>query len=714
MRWAIFFLFLLVCANLALAIRVNEVMYNPSTEQGSDTNLEWIELYNENGEVVDLSNWTIDGNNFDDVNISAGSYLVVARNLASFQSYYGNSILAVDGSFILSNDGDTIDLSDGTENWQYNYDSSHANGNGKTLEWSGSSWQESFVLGGTPGRENSVAGFSQNYGALQISEFLPDPIGGDDAAKPWGEWIEIYNPTETPMDLDGLVFYDKDDDHELYIVDTTTTSGTIIQAGSYLVIYRNEDSDFALNNDGYEEVRLADGYPINSSNLIDSVSYSGSVEGMSWSKIEGGWYKSLATPGSENARVNGCDWEIKVLPWEPIVGLGEEINFDVVVKRNYGEPAIVTVNGTIEDFFGKTVKTYVPWTDEDITTSRTKVYTPNLGDDVYKISFRITELDCQDNDLSNNIDSKVIVVNPKYKIFDSSLEIEEIYLGNDDEAEWGDRIRVKVNIYKGDETKYSVQLYAEKDGEIISKRTKTSVFDKFTNYTLTLPVQLEPNCDGYYRDGKYDLVLEGLDKEDKVDFRIEGKDKELCKVIDGSTSKGSGKFEYKILEYPEKIKPDEGFKVKVELNGDDQEHNLRLWGYVYKGPKHYSDEKVEEIKLGMDEIKIVDLTIRMDEGVESGDYKLKIKLNKDNQKTDKEMTEEIFVEEEEKECVIVGESLAEKSEVGLSEKLKLLRELNEDGKIVYLSSSKGIVGWLPAMIVGVLVMLSLILIFKKV
>ena len=259
-----------------------------------------------------------------------------------------------------------------------------------------------------------------------------------------------------------------------------------------------------------------------------------------------------------------------------------------------------------------------------------------------------------------------------------------------------------------------MQLYVEKDGKTVSKRTKTSVFDKFSNHTLTLPVQLEPNCDGYYRDGNYDLVLKGLDKEERVDFRIEGKDKEVCKVINGSSSKSSGKFEYKILEYPDKIKPGESFKIKVELNGDGQEHDLRLWGYVYKGPKHYSDEKVEEIKLGVDEIKIVDLKIKTDEEVESGDYKLKVKINKDNQKTDKELTEEILIEKEEKECVTVGKNLAEKSKVSLSEKLNLLRELNEDGKIVYLSSSKGTVNWLPAMIIGVLVMLSLILIFKKV
>ena len=78
------------------------------------------------------------------------------------------------------------------------------------------------------------------------------------------------------------------------------------------------------------------------------------------------------------------------------------------------------------------------------------------------------------------------------------------------------------------------------------------------------------------------------------------------------------------------------------------------------------------------------------------------------------MTEEIEIEEEEKQCVVVEESLAMKNESSLSEKLDLLREINEDGKIVYLSSSKESFEWLPVMIIGLLVLLCLILIFKKV
>ena len=701
----------LLFSNLVLAeVRINEIMYAPNNDWGGQYN-EWIELYSE--DEVNLSGWTINSNDFDDTIIEAKGYVVVARRINNFTEFYGNEILAVSGKFVLSNEGGVIELSNGTKNWLFPYTDDKAKGNGKTLEWTGNTFEESLVDGGTPGAINSKDGFNQDYSQIRINEIMPDPLGADDDDKPLGEWVELYNPSSSPMDLKGLVLFDRYDSHELHISDTTTISGTVIPAGGYLVVYRNGDSDFELNNRDFEEVRFYDGYPVNSSNLIDLMSYSGSTEGMSWSRIGESWYKSTATPGRENIRVDGCDWEVKVLPRDSILNSGQSLVWDVVVERNYGEAGNLTVEGQVEDVFGRVVKTYKPWTDEIITTTRTKTYTPNLPEDIYKIFFEIKNVDCQDNDLSNNVDFDLVVINPQYKVFDSLLEIEEIYLGNDDEAKWGDRIRVKVHIYKGDETKYNVELYAEKDGKIVSKRTKTSVFDSFKDYTLTLPVQLEPNCNDHYLDGNYELVLKGLEKEARKSFKIEGKDEELCQEV-SSASESNQKFGYKMINNPSEIKAGEDFEVEVELTGDSQEHKIKVTSYVYRGPKHYSNEAVEEIELDAGEIRVVNLGLRVDEAGE-GDYKLKVKINKDNQKTDKEITKDISVKEieAESECIVVGEELSVKN-VSVSDKLSLLRKLNEDGKIVYLSESKQAFEWMPIIIMGILVLLSVILICKKV
>ena len=59
----------LISVSIANAnVVISEIMYDPN--QGSDTDLEWIEIYNDGSVSVDLSSWTIDGSNFDDITIN--------------------------------------------------------------------------------------------------------------------------------------------------------------------------------------------------------------------------------------------------------------------------------------------------------------------------------------------------------------------------------------------------------------------------------------------------------------------------------------------------------------------------------------------------------------------------------------------------------------------------------------------------------------------
>jgi hypothetical protein len=143
-------------------VKINEIMYNPNTEQGSDSNMEWIELYNNDVEAVNISGWTIDNNPISDKVMEPGDYVVLARNKTAFEAYYGVlpcSVIAT--TFVLNNDpGDTIVLSNSTgaevDNLTYNA-SWGANGNGKTLERNVAGWLvDSLPDGGTPCKLNSV------------------------------------------------------------------------------------------------------------------------------------------------------------------------------------------------------------------------------------------------------------------------------------------------------------------------------------------------------------------------------------------------------------------------------------------------------------------------------------------------------------------------------------------------------------------------------
>ena len=106
-------------------VEITEIMHSP-TQTESDTDGEWVEIHNAGEESIDISEWKLDGYNFDDTAIESGEYIVIARelldgtdaDLESFEGYWGDGngvwdeeYKAVDGYFSLS-DEDTVVLTD--------------------------------------------------------------------------------------------------------------------------------------------------------------------------------------------------------------------------------------------------------------------------------------------------------------------------------------------------------------------------------------------------------------------------------------------------------------------------------------------------------------------------------------------------------------------------------------------------------------------------
>jgi hypothetical protein len=253
-----------------------------------------------------------------------------------------------------------------------------------------------------------------DYSKLKISEFFPHPTKHD-ASMPEGEWVELYNSGNQPLDIEKLIIND-DYGNGLNVSNTNILQNTtIVEPHSYIAIYRNHDGRLELNNEGYDEVKL-----FYKNILLDKVSYSYTKEGLSWSKVNNKWILTYPTPN---------------------------------------EP--------------------------------------------------------------NEIES------PKNS---SHLEIETVYLGSDNKAKFGDQIRVRVNIYKGDTTKYNLDVYI-KDKEQISKRSEINLYENFKNYVLTIPIQIEPNCNQKYPDGTYTIYLTGFDETTTKEIEIKGINEDLCKVI---------------------------------------------------------------------------------------------------------------------------------------------------------------------------------------
>jgi len=660
-------------------IYLNEIMYNP---EGSDNNREFIELYLTESENIE--NYTI-----EDSSTSAPDHLTLLQyRESSFAliveedfdySSINASIYSV-GAAIgngLNNDRDTLILKDRdgniieaityTNNWG-------GNNNGNTLckipEITGL-WQE---CSSTPGLENQYTLELQNFSYLSINEFLADPIGEDDADKPAGEWVELYNAADFPIDIQNLALYDENDDNELYITSTTTQGSTIIPERGYLVIYRNGDSDFNLN-DNDDTIRLYTGYPVETRILLDQVSYHNTEENVSWSKISDEWVQSILTPGYEN------------IPLIPRYQDYSSIEITEVMPDPQGNDDAPAPEGEWIELFnnGNTVIDLRNMFLEDEANHELTITTTNamsgtqISPQTYKVVYVIELSGFLNNDYeeirlydpnNNLIDtisyssteeslswSKVnelwrqTLPTPNAENYEEAapntvLNIEAIYLGRNNKAKFGETIRVRLKVLRGNTTRESISLYAEdSSNRDISKKTTFNIPERFTNNTITLPIQLIPNCNENFKDGTYFIVLSGLQEEDKEEFEIEGITETLCPERDEQIKTNS--LPVNIIEIPHEILMNEEIKIRVNLQNDAvTEQKWELWSYIYKGPKSISGERTEnlqEVTVPPNSSIDTTLTNTIEEGTREGEYKIKVKFKEKDKKTAKEITQNIKV-----------------------------------------------------------------------
>ncbi len=143
-------------------VLISEIMYDLSS--GSDDSREWVEIYNNSDEEVDLSTFKFfeaDTNHKLTLTqgadkIPAKGYAVIVSNAVKFKTDWPSFAgIIFDSAFSLSNSGETLALKDGDEVVdQYTYNSSSGGaGDGKSLQLVNGSWVASIP---TPGAENKI------------------------------------------------------------------------------------------------------------------------------------------------------------------------------------------------------------------------------------------------------------------------------------------------------------------------------------------------------------------------------------------------------------------------------------------------------------------------------------------------------------------------------------------------------------------------------
>lgn len=160
----IIFLFVFCARSVLAGAVISEIMYDLD---GSDSGREWIEIFNDDGDELDLSDWKIFENETnhkinlvdedDSFIIHAGGYAIIADNVGNFLvDWPGFSGIIFDSAFSLKNIGEHLSIRDGELNDINSVDYVSdwgANGDGNSLQKIDNEW---VVASPTPGDQNEA------------------------------------------------------------------------------------------------------------------------------------------------------------------------------------------------------------------------------------------------------------------------------------------------------------------------------------------------------------------------------------------------------------------------------------------------------------------------------------------------------------------------------------------------------------------------------
>ncbi len=220
-----------------------------------------------------------------------------------------------------------------------------------------------------------------------------------------------------------------------------------------------------------------------------------------------------------------CDIMLNISSDRFIYEEGESVEF---YNNLNNESFSFTIEYWIEDFFGNVFKKPYNTSNTNKKSWKTKI---DEEDRVLFIKSKVYPL-CNDSNVSNNYDEMMFIVKGNLSkdseesgiISESALEIVDI----DEEAMFGELLNIKLKIYKGNTSKYSLSLYAEKDGKKASEIFKIHMYDKFSYYDGMLSIPIKNNCDFKMENGDYNVVLSGLGLEASKKVRIEGVKNSSC------------------------------------------------------------------------------------------------------------------------------------------------------------------------------------------
>lgn len=561
-----------------------------------------------------------------------------------------------------------------------------------------------------------------------FSEVFPDPILDESL----NEWVEIVNNNSFEVDVKDWVFGD-DKDNDTLEGGLYEGGGTIIPPfGTALItddstrVYNNFDVPSSTIKLYVNDASLGNGlgnsgetfYLYNREEIVDTVTYPKVREGMSAALIEGLWVETAPSPGlfeDITPKIpSACDYEL-LIEMNGSSFAQDDFEWRMKAINKKGGKANITGRALIVDSFGNEVKSYKPWTNDSITTKKTSTkYSPNLKAGSY-ILFANISVGCEDENLQNNEAFSFFTIHGEKKEREQASELSILNildLGSDKEASFGQVIRVRIEVYKGDTGKTSVSVWAEHKGERVTKQSKFSVEEKFIKTTYTVPLFLPPNCKGKLKDGTYDVVVEGLGEEEDEKLKISGITHSLCLSTNKNPSPSRKKMDFEIIELPDyQNKISKLATIRVH-NREDKTKKVDVWSYIYRGSKSYSGEREKNKKqIRLQPRSVSDITLANTPDVkQGGDYKIKFLFQQENRKTPDELTREIFIEHSKQQDQVLAVTTPKTVDLNREESLAVAHPLTMP-KVVYESSAMGARKAVPLFFLFIIILLAVLMVW---
>ncbi len=304
------------------AMVVSEIMVDTPSQWGGTNSLEFIELYNSGLITEDLAGHRFSGEIDyafpDGTTLAPGQFLVVAKDPAAAQTFYGISCLGpYDGK--LSNSGGTLrfrnELGGILFEVEYNDKApwpAAAFGTGHSMvlnrpsygENDPRAWSASDLIGGSPGADETQG--TEPAREVVINEYLAH------TDLPYVDYIELFNAGTSPVDLSGAWLSDEAGTNKYRIA-----NGTTIPARGFLAFDQTQ-LGFALSADG-ESIFMMNS---NETRVLDAVTFRGQANGVSEGRYPDGapGFQSLSsvTEGTANTAPKLWPVVINEIMYHPI------------------------------------------------------------------------------------------------------------------------------------------------------------------------------------------------------------------------------------------------------------------------------------------------------------------------------------------------------------------------------------------------------------